>query len=258
MELITYNVTDGVATITLNRPEVFHSFNRVMALSMHKALDEAEKDPAVRVVCITASGKAFCAGQDLKEATDEKAPPIEKFVNEHYNPMVRKIRALSKPVVAGVNGVAAGAGANLALMCDIVIATQSAKFVQAFSKIGLIPDTGGTYYLPRLIGLPRATALMMLGVPITADQAVAMGMIYLSVPDEEYTDTLQDTLNSMAQMPTKALALTKKALNYSMENTLEKQLALEAQLQSLAGMTADFKEGVAAFVEKRKPLFTGS
>ena len=257
MEHINYTIENGIARITLSRPEVYHSFNRPMAMSMQKALDEAAKDDEVRVVYITASGKAFCAGQDLKEATEEKAPPIEKFVTEHYNPIVRKVRTMEKPVVAGVNGVAAGAGANLALICDIVIAKESASFVQAFSKIGLIPDTGGTYVLPRLIGLARATALTMLAEPINAIEAERIGMIYKAVPNDEYDSFIEGILSKLALAPTKALGLTKKAMNYSLENDMEKQLAIEAQLQSVAGMSHDFKEGVSAFVEKRKPEFTG-
>jgi len=257
MKFIKYTVEQGIARIQLERPEVYHSFNRNMALSMQKALDTASADDAVRVIYITASGKAFCAGQDLKEATDEKAPPIEKFVTEHYNPIVRKIRTIEKPVVAGVNGIAAGAGANLALICDIVIAKESASFVQAFSKIGLIPDTGGTYVLPRLIGLARATAFTMLAEPVNALEAERIGMIYKAIADDQYEEFINKILFKLANAPTRALGLTKKAMNYSLENDMEKQLAIEAQLQSVAGMSSDFKEGVRAFVEKRKPEFTG-
>lgn len=247
----------AVVQITMNRPEVFNSFNRDMALAMQKALVECDTDPEVRCVVITGEGKAFSAGQDLKEVTDPNGPPLTSIVRDHYNPIIEKIRSLNKPVVAAVNGVAAGAGANIALACDIVVARASANFIQAFSKIGLIPDSGGTYFLPRLIGFQRAAAIMMLGDKISAADAERMGMIYKVYADEDFVDSVEALARQLAAMPTKGLAYTKQALNKSMENDLSMQLALEEELQTLAGQTSDYVEGVQAFLEKRKPEFTG-
>lgn len=257
MESILYKVENGVATITLNRPNVFNSFNRDMALAMQARLDEANDSNEVRAVVIIGEGKAFCAGQDLAEATDPEGPALRKIVLEHYNPIIEKIRLVEKPVIAAVNGVAAGAGANIALACDIVIATESASFIQAFSKIGLIPDSAGTYFLPRLIGFQKASALMMLGDKVGAQEAEQMGMIYKSVSDDEFVDFVAKKAGYLAKMPTKGLWLTKKALNDTFNNNLEKQLEVEGGLQTEAGQTYDFKEGVQAFLEKRKPEFKG-
>ena len=255
--MIQFEKTDGVAKITLNRPEKFHSFVREMALELQDVLDKCKEDNEVRAILITAKGKAFCAGQDLGEATDPDGPDISKIIQEHYNPIIRRIRNLDKPVVAAVNGVAAGAGASLALCCDIVIATESASFIQAFSKIGLIPDSGATYFLPKLIGFQRATSLMMTAEPISAHEAEKMGMIYKSYSDEEFDSESWKLVSKLAKMPTKALALTKELLNSSEENSLEEQLNLEDRCQSVAAKTEDFKEGVQAFLEKRKANFKG-
>ncbi|MFK7776431.1 MAG: enoyl-CoA hydratase-related protein, partial [Saprospiraceae bacterium] len=214
-------------------------------------------DAEVRCIIITAKGKAFCAGQDLAEATHPDSPDLSVFVSKHYNPIIKKIREIEKPVVAAVNGIAAGAGANIALACDIVIATESAYFMQAFSKIGLIPDSGGTFTLPRLVGMARATALAFLGEKVPAREAVEMGMIYKYVADEDFENEVQKLAEKLAKMPTKGLAYTKLALNKSLTNDLETQLAVEEHLQSDASHTADYKEGVAAFLEKRKPVFKG-
>lgn len=257
MDSILYQVTGGVATITLNRPKVFNSFNREMALALQEKLDEANGAKDVRAVILKGEGKAFCAGQDLAEATDPEGPALRKIVLEHYNPIIEKIRNVEKPVIAAVNGVAAGAGANIALACDIVIATESASFIQAFSKIGLIPDSAGTYFLPRLIGFQRASALMMMGDKVTAKEAEGMGMIYKAVTDDSFIDYVSEKANYLAQMPTRGLWLTKKALNDTFNNNLEKQLEVEGGLQTEAGQTYDFKEGVQAFLEKRKPEFKG-
>jgi 2-(1,2-epoxy-1,2-dihydrophenyl)acetyl-CoA isomerase len=257
MDTIQYKVENGIAWISLNRPKVFHSFNRDMALGLQDAMVNASNDEAVRVVVLSAEGKAFCAGQDLAEATDPTGPELSRIVREHYNPMIEKIRSCEKPVVAAVNGVAAGAGASIALACDIVVATESAAFIQAFSKIGLIPDSAGTFFLPRLVGMQKATALMMLGDKVMGKEAEELGMIYKSFSDESFRDEVAKIAGKLAKMPTKGLWLTKKALNESYDNSLTEQLALEEELQTQAGQTTDFKEGVQAFLEKRKPEFTG-
>jgi 2-(1,2-epoxy-1,2-dihydrophenyl)acetyl-CoA isomerase len=246
-----------VLWLTLNRPEVFNSFNQEMAFALQKELDFAVESSEVRSVVLTGEGKAFCAGQDLAEATDPNGPELKSIVAKHYNPIILKIRNLEKPVIACVNGVAAGAGANIALACDIVFASHSASFIQAFSKIGLIPDSGGTFFLPRLIGFQKATALMMTGDKVSAEEAEKMGMIYRALPHEELTNHVTQFAEKLALMPTKGLGLTKRAMNASMGNTLEEQLTVEGQLQTLAGQTYDFKEGTSAFIEKRTPEFKG-
>jgi len=256
MELIVSH-SNGICTLKLNRPEVFNSFNKVMALALQKALDDCEKDETVRAIVITGEGKAFCAGQDLAEATDPNGPELKSIVSEHYNPIIERIRNIEKPVIAAVNGVAAGAGANIALACDLTIAKHSASFIQAFSKIGLIPDSGGTFFLPRIIGAQKALALMMTGDKISAEQADQMNMIYKAVSDESFDAEVEKLAATLASMPTKGLGLTKKAVNQSFTNNLTQQLAVEEQLQTLAGQTEDFTEGVNAFLEKRKPVFTG-
>ena len=255
--MIQFEKIDGVGKITLNRPEKFHAFVREMALELQNVLNKCKEDNEVRAILITANGKAFCAGQDLGEASDPNGPDISKIIQEHYNPIIRKIRNLDKPVVAAVNGVAAGAGASLALCCDIIVATKNASFIQAFSKIGLIPDSGSTYFLPKLIGMQKATALMMTADPISAKDAESMGMIYKTYSNEEFESESWKLVRKLAQMPTKALGLTKELLNASIENTLEQQLNIEEKYQSVAADTIDFKEGVQAFLEKRKPNFKG-
>lgn len=257
MSNISIQITGNIATITFERAEKFNSFIRSMALDFQAALDQAANDDDVRCVVITGNGKAFCAGQDLYEATDPNGPPLTKIVSEHFNPIISRIRNLPKPVIAAVNGVAAGAGANIALSCDIVVATESASFIQAFSKIGLIPDSGGTYTLPRLVGFQRASALMMMGDKIGAKHAQEMGMIYKTYPDDLFNEEVIKLANQLAKMPTYGLALTKEALNKTFSNTLEEQLLLEDKLQTLAGDSEDYKEGTSAFLQKRQPLFRG-
>ena len=254
---ISFEVNQGIAWIKLNRPEVYNAFNRSMALQMQAALDEASQHEAVRVVVITGNGKAFSAGQDLGEAVAPDGPGLERILKEHYNPIIRSIVALEKPVIALVNGVAAGAGANIALACDVVIAHEQASFIQAFSKIGLIPDSGGTYLLPRLIGSQKALALMMTGDKVSAAEAERMNMIFKAIPADSYETFTTDFVTQIASMPTKALALTKKAVQLSWFQSLDEQLDTELNLQVEAGNTADFNEGVQAFLEKRKPNFTG-
>jgi len=257
MSSILFEIKNGIAFITLNRPDKFNSFNREMAFLLQSKLDEAASLHEVRCVYITGAGKAFSAGQDLGELVGENPVGIDKILSEHYNPVITRIRNLPKPVVAAVNGVAAGAGANIALCCDVVVAAQSASFLQAFSKIGLIPDSSGTYFLPRLIGWQKASALMMLGEKVPAADAERMGMIYKIFPDEIFADESIGIANTLAQMPTKGLAFTKHALNYSMTSSLESQLLTEDELQRKAASTYDYNEGVSAFLEKRKASFRG-
>ncbi len=257
MSFILEEMEGNALTIRLNRPDKYNSFVREMALELQQSLDRARHNANVRAIRLIGVGKAFCAGQDLAEATNPEGPALTKIVSEHYNPIILRLREIEKPIVCAVNGVAAGAGANIALAGDVVVAAKSASFIQAFSKIGLIPDSGGTYTLPRLIGFQRASALMMLGDKVGADEAQAMGMVYKVLPDETFeADSLELTLQ-LAAMPTKGLALTKIALNHSMQNDLKRQLELEDQLQTRAGQTHDYREGSLAFLEKRKPQFTG-
>ena len=256
--MILFEIKNQVATLTLNRPEKYHSFIREMALDLQEKLEICKNDNNIRAIVITGTGKAFCAGQDLGEATDPKGPELQKIVNEHYNPIIRQIRNIEKPIIAAVNGVAAGAGASIALCCDIVIAKESAVFVQAFSKIGLVPDSGATFFLPRLIGFQKATALMMNADPITATEAEGLGMIYKVVEESKFEDEIKSFSEKLAKMPTKGIGLTKKLLNQSINNSLEQQLNEEEIAQTIAGKTNDYKEGVSAFLEKRKPNFKGN
>jgi 2-(1,2-epoxy-1,2-dihydrophenyl)acetyl-CoA isomerase len=254
---IVITISNGVCELKLNRPSVYNSFNQAMAFSLQKALDFAELNEEVRAIVITGEGKAFCAGQDLAEAMDPEGPALQSIVKDHYNPIIERIRAIEKPIIAAVNGVAAGAGANIALACDITIAKKSASFIQAFSKIGLIPDSGGTFFLPRIVGSQKALALMMTGDKISAEQADAMNMIYKAVEDDAFEAEVKSFSETIAALPTRGLGLTKKAVNASFNNTLTQQLALEEELQTEAGQTYDFREGVNAFLEKRKPEFKG-
>ena len=257
MSHIEINIEDQVCIIKLNRPEVFNSFNKEMAFELQGILDNCEKNSAVRSILLTGEGKAFCAGQDLQELTAPDGPKLSDIVREHYNPIINRIRSIEKPIVCAVNGVAAGAGANIALACDITIAGESVAFIQAFSKIGLIPDSGGTFFLPRIIGMQKATALMMLADKVMAADAEKMGMIYKVCADESLMEESMKVAKKLAALPTIGLGLTKRALNKSITNDLTAQLALEDELQTAAGKTYDYNEGVAAFLEKRKPKFKG-
>ena len=257
MSSILFELKNNVGIITLNRPEKFNSFNRDMALLLQQTLEDCAINKEVRCIYITGNGKAFCAGQDLGEVTGENPATFDKILIEHYNPIVTRIRNIGKPIVCAVNGVAAGAGANIALCCDIVVANEAACFIQAFSKIGLIPDSGGTYFLPRLIGFQKASALMMLGDKVSASEAEKMGMIYKSFVAESFLSESMKIAETLAQMPTMAFAYTKQALNHSLQNNLLDQLGLEDKLQNKAAITKDYQEGVNAFLEKRLPNFKG-
>jgi 2-(1,2-epoxy-1,2-dihydrophenyl)acetyl-CoA isomerase len=249
---------DGYAVITLNRPDKLNAFTKAMHGALRTAFHDASADPACRAIVITGAGRGFCAGQDLQERSFENGPPdLGASLAENYNPLVLAIRSAEKPVIAAVNGVAAGAGANVALACDIVIAARSAKFIQAFSKIGLIPDAGGTAFLPRLVGDARARALAILAEPVTAEQAVEWGMIWKAVDDGELMSTVEVMARDLAARPTRSFALMKKAFLASPANSLETQLALEAELQREAGRTDDFRAGVEAFRAGEKPVFKG-
>lgn len=256
MSSILFETRDAIAFITLNRPEKLNAFNREMALSFQQRLDDC-KSNEIRCVFLTGAGKAFSAGQDLAEVVDPEGPGMQRILSEYYNPIVTRIRKLQKPVVAAVNGVAAGAGANIALCADIVVAAESASFLQAFSKIGLIPDSGGTYILPRLIGWQKASALMMLGERVPANEAERTGMIYKVFKDDVFMENAGSIAKFLAELPTKGLALTKQALNMSLNSGFEDQLHNEDILQQRAASTEDYKEGVSAFIEKRIPKFRG-
>lgn len=257
MSSIIFEQVNQVGRITLNRPEKLNAFNREMALLLQQYLDECVENKDIRAVFLIGAGKAFSAGQDLAEVVDPEGPGMKKILGEHYNPIVSRIRKLDKPVVAAVNGVAAGAGANIALCCDVIVAASSASFIQAFSKIGLVPDSGGTYTLPRLIGWQKASAIMMLGEKVSSTEAERLGMIYKIFPDEGFADEALKIAIHLSKMPTKALAYTKQALNSSMTNSFEEQLQEEDKLQQRAAQTSDYKEGVRSFIEKRTANFKG-
>ncbi len=249
----------GVLRLTLNRPDVLNSFTRALARDVVQALGDAAADDAVRAVLLTGAGRGFCAGQDLAEAmpAGDTIPDLGDFVREAWNPVISAIRHLEKPVVCAVNGVAAGAGANLAFACDIIFAASSATFVQSFAKIGVIPDSGGTFILPRLVGLHRASVMTMLAEKMTAEQAREIGLVYKVVAPEALVETAFATAAHLATQPTCALGLIKRAFNHSLGVDLDAQLAYEEALQREAGRTADYAEGVHAFLQKRAPRFTG-
>jgi len=259
MKHLIIDKLNNTLIVKLNRPKVFNSFNREMGDEFLKTLSEASVDHEARAILITGEGKAFCAGQDLSEAIpdDGSMADLGEILESRYNKIIKLIRNIEKPVVAAVNGVAAGAGANIALSCDIVVASVKASFVQAFSKIGLVPDSGGTYFLPRLIGLQKASALMMLGENINAEEAERIGMIYKVYHENEFEKKSLELAYNLAQMPTKGFALTKKLLNQSFNNSIDTQLEMEKEYQIEAGKTYDYAEGVKAFKEKRKPVFKG-
>ena len=259
MSDIIVATAEGVATITLNRPDVLNSFTRYMARELRESLERCAADDSIRAVVLTGAGRGFCAGQDLAEAApkDGAMPDLGDFVRDGYNPIVRAIRKLEKPVLCAVNGVAAGAGANLAFACDIVFASTSATFVQSFAKIGVIPDTGGTFILPRIVGLHRATIMTMLAEKMSAVQARDWGLVYMVTEPEALIETAAGTARHLATQPTRALGLIKRGFNASLGIDLDDQLDYEEELQREAGRTADYAAGVQAFLEKRKPVFTG-
>ena len=257
---ILYQAADGVAMLTLNRPDKLNVFNEAMHAELARALDRVEADPTIRAVLLTGAGRGFCAGQDLGDRVigEGDAPPdLGATLDRWYNPLVRRICRLERPVVCAVNGVAAGAGANLALNCDIVLAARSAKFMEPFCKLGLVPDAGGTYILPRLVGAARARGLALLGETLTAEQAEAWGLIWRVVDDERLMDEALALARNLATQPTKGLGLAKRALLASASNSLDAQLDLERDLQREAGRTEDYREGVSAFMEKRPATFKG-
>jgi 2-(1,2-epoxy-1,2-dihydrophenyl)acetyl-CoA isomerase len=258
-DLILTERREGFRIITLNRPDRLNSFNEAMHAALMSALVEAEADDSCRAVVLTGAGRGFCAGQDLSDRvfSPGQVPDLSSTLERLYNPLVRKLRALQMPVICAVNGVAAGAGANIALACDIVLAARSAKFIQAFAKLGLVPDSGGTWFLPRLVGPARARALALLAEPVPAEQAEAWGMIWKAVDDSSLMDEATRLAAHFATQPTAGLALIKQALDASETNDLGQQLDLERDLQGQAGRTPDYLEGVTAFFEKRPPKFTG-
>ncbi|MFY9986762.1 MAG: 2-(1,2-epoxy-1,2-dihydrophenyl)acetyl-CoA isomerase PaaG [Chthoniobacterales bacterium] len=259
-QTILLDLKDDIARLTLNRPDKLNSFNEAMHLEVREALEQV-KEQRVRVLLMTGAGRAFCAGQDLADRntkTGEGAIDLGDSIEKYYAPLVRTLRALPLPVVAGVNGVAAGAGVSLALACDLVIATKSASFIQSFAKLGLIPDTGGTFFLPRLVGTARALGLALLGERLSAEQAAAWGLIWRCVEDEAFKASIEELLNTLAIAPTKGLAYTKAAINSSIGLLLDKQLDLERDYMRELGRSNDFREGVTAFLEKRPPKFTGT
>jgi 2-(1,2-epoxy-1,2-dihydrophenyl)acetyl-CoA isomerase len=259
-QTILFEIRDGVARLTLNRPEKLNSFNVQMHEEVQEALKQVEVNPNTRVLVLTGAGRGFCAGQDLADraAVPASGPPdLGLSIGKYYSPLVRTLASLPLPVVAAVNGVAAGAGANLALACDLVIATKSASFIQSFAKLGLVPDTGGTYSLPRLIGTARALGLALLGDKLSAEQAANWGLIWRCVEDTEFHPTVEALIQHLAAAPTKGLAYAKRAIRMSAQNGLDAQLDIERDFNRELGRSKDFQEGVSAFLEKRPAKFTG-
>ena len=259
-ETIEFEITEGVAVLTLNRPDRMNSFNTQMHGEVRDALKQVKKDGSVRCLLITGNGRGFCAGQDLSDRNvdpNAEMPNLGESIEKNYNPLIRTLQGLEMPVICAVNGVAAGAGANIAFACDIVLAARSASFIQAFCKIGLVPDSCGTWTLPRLVGHARAMALSMLGDKISAEQAQSWGMIWQVIDDEQLKDEALSMAKRLATQPTKGLALIKRAIQSSWDNSFDEQLDLERDLQTLAGRTEDYREGVKAFMEKRQPDFKG-
>ena len=260
-EHILFDIRTGIARLTLNRPDRLNSFTVAMHLEVRSALEQVKADGSVRVLLLTGAGRGFCAGQDLSDravVADDASVDLGQAIEEYYAPLVLALRALPVPVICAVNGVAAGAGANIALACDIVVAARSANFIEAFCRLGLIPDTGGTYFLPRLIGSARAMGLAMLGEKLSAERAESWGLIWKCVDDEKLAEEVEALAQHFAQAPTRGLARTKQALQASPANTLEQQLNMERDFMRELGKSADYREGVSSFLEKRNPQFTGA
>lgn len=259
-ESIRFDVDGGIARLTLHRPDKLNSFTGAMHGELRSALDSVQNDPSIRVLVLSGSGRAFCAGQDLGDpemAMTPTLPDIGNVVEKYYKPLILSLQNLRVPTIAAVNGIAAGAGASLALACDLVIAARSAAFLQAFSKIGLIPDTGGTWFLPQRVGMARALGLAMLADKLPAEKAAEWGLIWQAVDDGELTATVNKLAAQLAAMPTKALVRTRQAMHAAPMHTLEQQLSMEGGFMRELGWSPDYAEGVAAFMEKRPPQFTG-
>jgi 2-(1,2-epoxy-1,2-dihydrophenyl)acetyl-CoA isomerase len=261
MPSILSESVDGVLTLTLNRPDVLNSFDRAMAQALQVELARAANDPSIRAVLLTGAGRGFCAGQDLQEVLpqgDGPMPDISEVVRASYNPIIRAIRGLEKPVICAVNGIAAGAGANLAFACDLTIAAEEASFVESFSKLGLIPDTSGTFFVPRLVGSQRATGMFFLAGKVSAAQAKEWGLIWDVAPLASLLETAKTLATTLASQATRGFGLTKRAMNASWTNPLDEQLEMEARCMQEAGRTADYEEGVRAFLAKRAPVYRGA
>jgi len=254
---LKYNLENGVATITLNRPDVYNALNDEITYEMQDAFKTVSKDENVRVVVLTGEGKAFCSGQDLKAASGDQKRSFLQSLHKRYNPIISAMRSLPKPIVCRLNGVAAGAGCSLALACDIIVAAEEATLIEVFINIGLVPDSGSSYFLPRLVGMAKAFEMCSMGTRVKASEAVAMGLINKSVPADQLDATVKSYTDYFAKAPTKSIGLIKKMLSKSATSSLEEMLEYEAYCQEIAGTSHDYKEGVAAFLEKRKPGFLG-
>ncbi|MBA9079270.1 enoyl-CoA hydratase-related protein [Rufibacter quisquiliarum] len=256
-EKLIYSVTNGVATITLNRPDVFNAFNDQQSYELQDALKQVTRDASVRVVILTGAGKAFCSGQDLKAIAGAEKRSLAESLHKRYNPIIKAMRELPKPIICRLNGVAAGAGCSLALACDYIVASSAASLIEVFVNVGLVLDSGSSYFLPRLVGMRKAFELSTLGTKVPAEEALRLGLVNQVVAPEELDAAVQQITDRYASAPTKAIGLMKKMLNKSFESSLDEMLEYEAYCQEIAGSSADYREGVTAFNEKRKPVFTG-
>ncbi len=255
---LKYNLTDGVCTITFNRPEFYNAFNEEISYEFQAALKAAAKDDAVRVLVITGEGKAFCSGQDLKSARDEDDRMFYNSMEKRYNPIIRAMRNMPKPIITRLNGVAAGAGCSLALAADMIVACKSAKLIQVFINIGLVPDSGSSFFLPNLVGYQKAFELCAMGTKISADEALQLGIVNKVVADDELDEAVKQYTDYFAHAPTKSIGMIKKMLNKAATASLDDMLEYEKYSQQIAGNSADYKEGKQAFLEKRKPIFKGN